>query len=428
MERVNIITLGCDKNTVDSEQLARQLQAGGFKVLLDAPRHQTVTLINTCGFINDSKLQSIETILECIEEKKNGNILRLIVFGCLSQRYREELATEMPEVDAWFGVNSLPQILEYLQTGIQEKLLPERVLSTPSHYAYLKISEGCNHGCAFCAIPQIRGRHTSKPMERIWEEARILADRGVKELILVAQDLTSYGIDLYQQRELARLLEGLARIPQLQWIRLHYAYPNHFPMEVLDVIRDHPNICRYLDIPIQHIDDGLLQSMKRNISGDEIRRLLHTIREHIPEVALRTSLIVGYPGENRKKFQSLLSFVKEIRFDRLGVFTYSHEENTPAYQLKDSISQIEKERRKDEILWAQQQISLEKNREKIGKVFRVLIDAKDASHYIGRTQYDSPDVDNTVLLSRRTNRCEIGEFYDVQITRADDFDIKGHII
>lgn len=428
MKAVNIITLGCDKNTVDSEQLARQLEAGGFRVMLDAPRHQDVTLINTCGFINDSKLQSIETILECVEEKQKGNIRLLIVFGCLSQRYPEELKAEIPEVDAWFGVNSLPQIMEFLQQDVQSGLLNERLLSTPSHYAYLKISDGCNHGCAFCAIPQIRGKHLSKPMEQIWEEARILAERGVKELILVAQDLTSYGIDLYQQRQLARLLEGLARIPQLQWIRLHYAYPNHFPMEVLDVINDYPNICRYLDIPIQHIDDTLLQSMKRNITGDEIRKLLYTLRERVPELALRTSLIVGYPGENRKRFQSLLSFVEEIRFDRLGVFTYSHEENTPAYQLKDSISQREKERRKDEIMWAQQQISLEKNREKIGKDFRVLIDSKNASHYIGRTQYDSPGVDNTVLLSRKTNHCEIGEFYNVRITRADDFDIKGHII
>ena len=428
MKTVNIITLGCDKNTVDSEQLARQLQANGFKVMLDTPEPQAVTIINTCGSINYSKLQSIETILECIEEKKEGNIRQLMVFGCLSQRYCEELKAEMPEVDAWFGVNALSQILEYLQADVQDRLLGERILSTPPHYAYLKISEGCNHGCAFCAIPQIRGRHISKPMERIWEEARILAENGVKELILVAQDLTSYGIDLYQQRQLAGLLEGLARIPQLQWIRLHYAYPNHFPLEVLDVINAYPNICRYLDIPIQHIDDGLLQSMKRNISGDEIRRLLYIIRERVPDVALRTSLIVGYPGENRKKFQRLLSFVEESRFDRLGVFTYSHEENTPAYSLKDSISQIEKERRKDEIMWMQQQISLAKNREKIGKNFRVLIDAKDASHYIGRTQYDSPDVDNTVLLSRKTNRCEIGKFYDVRITRADDFDIKGHII
>ena len=428
MKTVNIITLGCDKNTVDSEQLARQLQVNGFSVVLDASKHQAITIINTCGFINDSKLQSIETILECIEAKKEGAIQQLIVFGCLSQRYLEELKAEMPEVDTWFGVNSLSQILKYLKSDVQDRLLNERMLSTPPHYAYLKISEGCNHGCAFCAIPQIRGKHTSKPMERIWEEARILADCGVKELILVAQDLTSYGIDLYQKRQLAQLLEGLAKIPQLQWIRLHYAYPNHFPLEVLDVIRDHPNICRYLDIPIQHIDDVLLQSMKRNISGDEIRRLLNTIRERIPDVALRTSLIVGYPGENRKKFQSLLSFVEETRFDRLGVFTYSHEENTPAYRLKDSISQIEKERRKDEILWLQQQISLEKNREKIGKDMRVLIDAKDASHYIGRTEYDSPDVDNTVLLSRKTNRCKVGEFYNVRITRADDFDIKGHII
>lgn len=425
---INLLTLGCDKNRVDSEQLAAQLQAAGFNVAMDSPHPHPITLINTCGFINDSKLQSIETILACIEEKKQGNIRLLVVFGCLSQRYREELKAEMPEVDEWLGVNALEPMLRILQAEIQPSLLTQRLLSTPSHYAYLKISEGCNHGCSFCAIPLIRGKHHSKPMEQLWEEARILADKGVKELILVAQDLTSYGIDLYRKRALAKLLEGLARIPQLQWIRLHYAYPNHFPTEILKVIRDYPQMCHYLDIPIQHIDDRLLQSMNRNITESEIRKLLETIRKEVPDIALRTSIIVGFPGESPKTFRKLRDFVEEIRFDRLGVFTYSHEENTPAYQLKDRISQAEKERRQAEIMECQQSVSLEKNREKIGKRFQVLIDSQDAAHYIGRTQYDSPEVDDTVLISRKSNQCKIGEFYTVRITRAQEFDINGKVI
>ena len=425
---INLLTLGCDKNRVDSEQLAAQLQAAGFKVAMDSPHPHPITLINTCGFINDSKLQSIETILACIEEKKEGDIRLLVVFGCLSQRYREELKAEMPEVDEWLGVNALEPLLRLLQAEVQPSLLTQRLLSTPSHYAYLKISEGCNHGCAFCAIPLIRGKHHSKPMEQLWEEARILADKGVKELILVAQDLTSYGIDLYRKRALAKLLEGLARIPQLQWIRLHYAYPNHFPTEILKIIRDYPQMCHYLDTPIQHIDDRLLQSMNRHITEAEIRKLLETVRKEVPDIALRTSLIVGFPGESPKSFKKLRDFVEETRFDRLGVFTYSHEENTPAYQLKDRISQAEKERRQAEIMECQQSVSLEKNREKIGKRFKVLIDSQDAAHYIGRTQYDSPEVDDTVLISRKGNQCKIGEFYTVRITRAQEFDINGKVI
>ena len=427
-ERVNILTLGCDKNTVDSEQLAAQLQANGYQVEMDAPVARPITIVNTCGFINDSKMQSIETLLDCISEKQKGNIRLLLVFGCLSQRYRDELRAEMPEVDAWFGVNALADILVCLHAEVQPALLTRRTLSTPSHYAYLKISEGCNHGCAFCAIPLIRGRHVSRPMESLLEEARLLAERGVKELILVAQDLSSYGIDLYQKRELAQLLEKLAGIPQLQWIRLHYAYPNHFPMEVLEVIREHPQICHYLDIPIQHIDNELLHSMKRNITGDEIRRLLDDIRTRIPDIALRTSLIVGYPGETAKKFKRLLDFVEETRFDRLGVFTYSHEENTPAYQLKDRISQNEKERRKEELMWLQEEISLQKNKAKIGQEMKVLINTQTATHYIGRSQYDSPDVDNTVRLNRKNNHCRTGEFYQVKITRAESFDLTGHVL
>jgi ribosomal protein S12 methylthiotransferase len=426
--RLNIITMGCDKNRVDSEKMAAQLQSAGFQVALDASRTQPITLINTCGFINDAKEESIEVILECIEEKKRGNIRLLIVFGCLSQRYLDELHAEIPEVDAWFGTDAIAPVLHLLRAEMQPQLQNHRLLSTPSHYAYLKISEGCNHGCAYCAIPLIRGRHRSKPIEQLLEEAHLLADKGVRELILVAQDLTSYGIDLYQRRELAVLLEELSRIPQLKWIRLHYAYPNRFPLEVLDVIRDHPQLCHYLDIPIQHIDDNVLKLMNRHITEKEIRQLLEIIRTRIPDMALRTTLMVGFPGETRKSFDNLCAFVKDFRFDRMGVFTYSHEEDTPAYTLKDNISQTEKERRKEELMWIQQEISLEKNREKVGKQFEVLIDSRQGDHFIGRTQYDSPEVDHLVLLNRKTNRCEIGNFYPVRITRAREFEINGKVI
>ena len=425
---VNILTLGCDKNRVDSERMAAQLQAAGYTVHLDDYMPHPITLINTCGFINDAKEESIQLILDCVKEKKSGGIRQLIVFGCLSQRYSDELRPIIPEVDAWFGTDSMNQLLKHLQADMQPQLLNRRLLSTPSHYAYLKISEGCNHGCAFCAIPLIRGKHRSQPMEQLLEEARLLADNGVRELILVAQDLTSYGIDLYKSRTLAKLLEGLAGIPQLHWIRLHYAYPNHFPLEILEVMRDHPQICHYLDIPIQHIDNTLLQAMNRHITEKEIRQLITAIRTRVPDIALRTTLITGFPGESRKKFEKLCAFVEETRFDRLGVFTYSHEENTPAGMLKERITQREKERRKEELLWLQQDIALQKNREMVGKTFEVLIDSQQGGHYIGRTQYDSPEVDNLVLISRKTNRCEIGGFYPVRITRAREYETTGKVI
>ena len=421
---VNIITLGCDKNRVDSEQLAAQLRANGFTVYLDAPKDCPITIVNTCGFINDSKLQSIDTLLTCIERKKWRGIRQLIVFGCLSQRYRKELEEEMPEVDAWFGVNALQEILNYLQTELHPQQLTERMLSTPSHYAYLKISEGCNHNCAFCAIPQIRGRHLSKPKEMILQEAKLLADKGVKELILVAQDLSSYGTDIYHKPALADLVESLARLP-FGWIRLHYVYPNNFQTDLLKVMKDYPNICHYLDIPLQHINDGILQSMRRNITGQEIRRLLENIRKEIPDIALRTSLIVGYPGETKKIFHELVDFVMETRFERLGVFTYSHEENTPAFALKETISQKEKERRKEELMWVQQEISLQQNQAKVGKTLQVLIDSKNRTHYEGRTMYDSPEVDNTVLIPRKGNDCQTGAFYNVRITSAEAYELKG---
>lgn len=423
---VNVITLGCDKNRVDSEQLAAQLKTNGFAVYMDAPKACPITIVNTCGFINDSKIQSVDTILNCIEAKKRGSIKHLIVFGCLSQRYPTELEEEIPEVDAWFGVNALQDILDYLQTDLHPQQLTERLLSTPSHYAYLKISEGCNHGCAFCAIPQIRGRHTSKPKEIILQEARLLAEKGVKELILVAQDLSSYGLDLYHKPSLAELVESLAKLP-FSWIRLHYVYPNHFQTDLLKVMKDYPNICHYLDMPLQHINNEILHSMRRNITGNEIRNLLENIRKEIPDIALRTSLIVGYPGETKKIFNELTDFVMETRFERLGVFTYSHEENTPAYALKDNVTAKEKERRKEEVMWIQQEIAMQQNQAKIGETMQVLIDDKSHTYYEGRTVYDSPEVDNIVLIPRKGNDCQTGTFHKVHITSAEPYELKGKL-
>ncbi|MDD2622301.1 MAG: 30S ribosomal protein S12 methylthiotransferase RimO [Bacteroidales bacterium] len=425
--RVNIITLGCSKNTVDSEQLALQLKTHDFKVEFESSKHLPITLINTCGFIHDAKEQSIDIILSCIEAKLQGKIKVLIVFGCLSQRYAADLKKEMPEVDAFFGVNQIADILNYLQVETNTELLSNRLLSTPSHYAYLKVAEGCNHRCSFCIIPKIRGMYASKPIELIKKEAKLLAEAGVKEIILIAQDLAYYGYDLYKKRTLAKLMEELIKVDGVEWIRLHYTYPNHFPLEVLDVMQANEKVCHYLDIPIQHINDTILSSMQRRITGDEIKKLLEIIRHKIPDIALRTSLIVGYPGETKKMFKELCTFVEETQFDRLGVFTYSHEENTKAYTLKDSISKKEKERRKEELIYIQQEISLQKNKQWKGKTVKVLVDKVEKNYYIGRTPYDSPDVDNTVLISKRHSTCIPGNFYPVSITKADYYDLYGKV-
>ncbi|MDR1182022.1 MAG: 30S ribosomal protein S12 methylthiotransferase RimO, partial [Bacteroidales bacterium] len=419
---INIITLGCSKNKVDSEQLAAQLERNSFQTTHESSKPLPVTLINTCGFINDAKAQSIETILECVEQKAKGEIKILIVFGCLSERYADDLRREIPELDAVFGVNSFEAILSFLNVKFYAEALTVRKISSPSHYAYLKISEGCSHQCAFCAIPAIRGKQVSKPIERIRDEAVVLARQGVKELILVAQDLTHYGYDLYKKRKLYSLLEELLKVENIEWIRLHYLYPNSFQMEILDLIKEYPRICKYLDIPIQHINDDVLSAMKRGITGDEIRKLLDEIQNKIPNMAIRTSIIVGFPGETKKKFYQLRDFLAERQLDRVGVFTYSHEENTPAYKLKDAISQKEKENRREELMALQQLISLQKNKQKIGKTFKVLIDTEEDNQFIGRTEFDSPEVDNTVIIPKEGNNISAGNFYDITVSDADSFD------
>ena len=422
---VNIITLGCSKNLVDSEQLAYQLEQNSFRVIHESNEPLPITIINTCGFIQDAKTQSIEMVLECVEDKAMGKIKQLIVMGCLSARYADELLKEIPQIDAIFGVNALQDVLSYLHANLYAESITVRKISTPNHYAYLKVSEGCNQQCAFCAIPKIRGRQVSKPIEMIRDEAIVLAEQGVKELILVAQDLTHYGFDIYKKRKLYSLLEELLKVKDIEWIRLHYAYPNSFQTDILDLMKDYPKICNYLDIPIQHIDDEVLSSMCRKITGDEIRKLLDTVRSKVPDIAIRTSLIVGYPGETKKKFNLLRDFLQESKLDRVGVFTFSKEENTPAYKLKETVSQKEKEKRKEELMFIQQDISLEKNKQKIGQTFKVLIDAQEKDHYIGRTEFDSPEVDNTVIIPKKKKKMLVGNFYDITITDADCFDLIG---
>ncbi len=424
---INIITLGCSKNTVDSEQLASQLEQNSFRVTHESPKPLPITLINTCGFIQDAKAQSIETILDCVEQKVKGEIKILIVFGCLSARYGDDLRKEIPELDAIFGVNSLRDILSFLNAKLYAEALTIRKISTPSHYAYLKISEGCSHQCAFCAIPRIRGKQISKPIEVIRDEAIVLAEQGVKELILVAQDLTHYGYDLYKKRKIYSLLEELLKVKDIEWIRLHYAYPNSFQIDILDLMKEYSSICKYLDIPIQHINDDILSGMKRKITGDEIRRLLDTIRNKIPDIAIRTSIIVGFPGETKKRFHQLRDFLEESQLDRVGIFTYSHEENTPAYKLKETVSQKEKEDRMEELMFLQQDISLGKNRQKVGNKFKVLIDTEEKDHFIGRTEFDSPEVDNTVIIPKNKQKLIVGNFYTVTISDADYFDLIGSV-
>lgn len=425
--KVNILTLGCSNNTVDSEQLANQLKVNDFKVVFESEKYLPITIINTCSFIHEAKQQSIDVISECIEAKLQGKIKVLIVFGCLCQRYKKELKKELPEVDAFFGVHKLQDILMYLNATVYSDLLTQRVLSTPSHYAYLKLAEGCNHRCAFCAIPKIRGKYISKPLEQIVNEAELLEQNGAKELILIAQDLSYYGMDLYKKRHLAALLNELVKISGIEWIRLHSFYPNGFPMEVLEIIRDYDKVCCCLDIPIQHINDEILTSMNRKTSESEIRKQIDTIRNTIPSIALNTKLMVGYPGESKKMYHQLESFVQEIQFERLEVVSYSHEENTSAYALKDSISKTEKEKRKENIRCIQQAISLKKNQQKISGIFNVIIDSENKTHYIGRTEFDSPRVGNVVFISKKTASCTIGDFYPVRITKADYSNLYGEI-
>jgi len=427
-QRINIITLGCSKNVVDSEQLSKQLMFNDFVVTHDSNEQAEIVVVNTCGFINDAKQESIDTILRYVEAKAEGLVQKVFVMGCLSERYKDQLEAEIQGIDAFYGVTDLPKIIEDLGAKYKKELLGERNLSTPKHYAYLKISEGCDRKCSFCAIPLIRGKHISKSIEELVSEAKILAAGGVKELILIAQDLNYYGIDLYGEARLKELLESLSKISELDWIRLHYTYPINFSVDLLKLINEKSNICNYIDIPLQHISEPILKSMKRGSSEVKTRALIDNIKREIPDVALRTTMIVGYPGETQADFEKLIDFIKEVKFDRLGVFTYSPEEDTAAFDLKDDISEEIKQARMDEIMEVQEQISLELNESKIGNTYKTLIDRIEGEFYVGRTEFDSPEVDNEVLIKVSENQCLIGEFCNVKIESASAFDLYGRII
>lgn len=426
--KVNIITLGCSKNMVDSEVLSGQLSANNIEVVHENAKldHQIV-VVNTCGFIDKAKEESVQTILEQVELKKKGKLEKVYVTGCLSERYKSNLETEIPEVDAYFGTMELPLILKTLEADYKAELVGERLLATPSHYAYLKISEGCNRTCSFCAIPLMRGGHVSRSMESLVEEASLLVSRGVKEIMLIAQELTYYGLDLYKRRALPELLNRLADIKGLEWIRLHYAYPSKFPLEILDVIRDRPNICKYLDMPLQHASDRMLMAMKRQITRSEMEELLASIRSTIPGICLRTTLIVGFPGETREDIEELKEFLTQQQFDRVGVFTYSHEEDTSAFTLADTLTQEEKEARAQEIMEWQQDISYALNQKKIGQEFRVIVDKKEAGRYIARSAADSVEVDNEIIIQTQ-KKLAPGQFVTVRITKAYDYDLEGELV
>jgi len=423
---VNILTLGCSKNLVDSEHLLAQFRASGYKVLHNAyDTAAEVVIINTCGFILDAKEESVDSILSYIEEKRRGNIHKLFVMGCLSERYREELKKEMPEVDGFYGVWEMPAILEAMGSKLDQRLLHERELTTPAHYAYLKISEGCNRTCAFCAIPGIRGQQQSISIDDLLKESNSLVNKGVKELILIAQDLTNYGIDLYEKRALPELLKELVKIKNLEWIRLHYAYPTGFPEEVIDLMASQEKICNYMDIPIQHVNNEVLSAMGRGHDREKLEKLLKKFRKQIPDVALRTTVLTGFPGESEEAFSELIDFIKAFKFERLGVFPYSHEEDTPAYKnFQDLIPDQVKSDRAGAIMELQQAISLQLNEEKIGKIYKVLIDRREEGYFVGRTQYDSPEVDNEVLVEDN-QQLTIGQFYQVKINGAGEFDLYG---
>lgn len=427
-DKVNIITLGCSKNMVDSEVLSGQLQANEIEVVHENKKlDHNIVVVNTCGFIDKAKEESINTILDQLELKRRGKLDKVYVTGCLSQRYRDDLQLEIPDVDAWFGTMELPLMLQQFDADYKSELLGERLLATPQHYAYLKISEGCNRTCSFCAIPLMRGQHVSRSIEDLVNETERLVSKGVKEVMLIAQELTYYGLDIYKKRALPDLLNRLADIPGLEWIRLHYAYPSKFPLEILDVMRERENICNYLDMPLQHASDAMLKAMRRNITKAEMEALLLAIREKVPGICLRTTLITGFPGETREDVEQLKSFLQEQRFDRVGIFQYSHEENTSAFELKDDIPAAEKQSRAEEIMEVQQEISLEKNQEKVGKTFRVLVDKKEAGRYIGRTEYDSVEVDNEVIINTG-RRLKPGDFVQVKITKAYDYDLEGELL
>lgn len=427
-DKVNIITLGCSKNLVDSEVLGGHLQKAKISVKHESEKlDHNISIINTCGFIDLAKEESINTILEQVELKKQGKLDKVYVTGCLSERYKQNLEEEIPEVDAYFGTMELPLILRKFNIDYKAELVGERMISTPQHYAYLKISEGCNRTCAFCAIPLMRGKHVSRSIESLVAEAEMLVSRGTKEIMLIGQELTYYGLDLYKKRELPKLLESLAAIPGLEWIRLHYAYPTKFPLEIIDVMKDHPNICNYLDIPLQHASDNVLKAMRRQITRSEMEDLIHEIRFRIPEICLRTTLIAGFPGETEDDVEEVKDFLEKMRFERVGIFTYSHEENTAAYNLEDNIPFEVKQQRAEDIMEVQRDISYEKNREKEGKVLKVIIDKKEAGKYLGRTEFDSVEVDNEVIVASK-EKLSPGDFVNVKITKAYDYDLEGVVV
>lgn len=424
--RINVVTLGCSKNVYDSEVLMGQLKASGKDVVHE--QEGNVVVINTCGFINNAKEESVNTILHYMQKKEDGDVDKVFVTGCLSERYKPDLQKEIPNVDQYFGTTELPSLLKALGADYKHELIGERLTTTPKNYAYLKIAEGCDRPCSFCAIPLMRGKHKSTPIEDLVVEAEKLAANGVKELILIAQDLTYYGLDLYKKRNLAELLEHLVKVEGIEWIRLHYAFPTGFPMDVLDVMKREPKICNYLDIPLQHISDAILKSMRRGTTKEKTTRLLNEFRAKVPEMAIRTTLIVGYPGETEEDFETLKQWVKEMRFERLGCFTYSHEENTHAYNLEDDVPEEVKLQRANEIMEIQSQISWELNQAKIGQEFKVVIDRKEGNYFVGRTEFDSPDVDNEVLIDATKTYLKTGEFTTVKITEAEDFDLYAEVL
>ena len=424
-KKIKIITLGCSKNTVDSEVLKSQLEANQFEVEHETNSHSSVVVINTCGFIDLAKEESINTILDYAEEKRNGRLEKLYVTGCLSQRYKDDLEKEIPEVDAYFGTMELPSLLKTMGATYKDELLGERSIVTPAHYAYLKISEGCNRTCAFCAIPLMRGQHVSRTMESLVKEAEHLANRGVKELILIAQELTYYGLDIYQRRALPELLEKLCAVKGIEWIRLHYAYPHKFPIEIIEVMKAQPKICNYLDMPLQHFSDPVLQRMRRQITSAETKDLIERIRDIHPGIRLRTTFLVGFPGETQEDHEALCRFVEFAKFDRVGVFEYSHEEGTRGFVLEDDVPAEIKKARAEEIMAIQQSISLEHNESLIGKELKVLIDRKEGGQYVGRSEYDSPEVDNEIWIDSKEYKLIPGEFAMIKIIGASDYDLTG---
>ncbi len=425
--KINVITLGCSKNVYDSEVLMGQLQASGKNVVHEAPAHDegNIIVINTCGFINNAKAESVNTILEYVDKKEKGIVDKVFVTGCLSERYKPDLEVEIPNVDQYFGTTELPLLLKALGADYKHELLGERLTTTPKNFAYLKIAEGCDRPCSFCAIPIMRGKHVSQPIEKLVKEAEGLAAKGVKELILIAQDLTYYGLDLYKKRNLAELLENLIKVEGIEWIRLHYAFPTGFPMDVLELMKKEPKICNYIDIPLQHISDNILKSMRRGTTYEKTTNLLKEFREKVPGITIRTTLIVGYPGETEEDFQILKNWVQEMKFERLGCFAYSHEENTHAYLLEDDVPDDIKQQRANEIMEIQAQISWDLNQEKIGNTYRCIIDRKEGPYFVGRTEFDSPDVDNEVLIDASKFYIKTGDFVTIKITDATEFDLYG---